>query len=163
MKDELIYSSQSKLCSYNVEKGHEHELHELSFSPTSVTAAFGYVAAGGTRSQLFVKNTLTGEVHFSGRVGGTINNSLSIAHHSLGSATELRLMVSNNNGHISVFTLPQMVLSVDMELETPINHVAVSSDGEKMASVGDCKKLYIHDLRHDYRRIHTFSGAIVLG
>ena len=113
-------------------------MKELTFSPTSMTAGCGYLAAGGQRSQLMVRqldsswyrrNPTCNIYAFrfaSTTVGGSINNSLCISNHpattnSLG-AGETRLLVCNNDETIKVYSLPSLHRITTLGLPTAVNN-----------------------------------------
>jgi hypothetical protein len=92
-------------------------LKELAFSPTSISSGCGYLATGGQRSQLVVKS-LTSSWQASTAVGGSINNALCISNHM----NETRILVSNNDESIKVFSLPSLTRVTDIPLPTAANY-----------------------------------------
>lgn len=76
----------------------------------------GYLAAGGQRSELVVRE-LHGNWAFTTTTGGSINNGLCIAETN----GEKRLMVCNNDETIKIFSLPSMHLIDNLCLPTAVN------------------------------------------
>eukprot|EP01134_Creolimax_fragrantissima_P003227 CFRG3227T1 len=126
---------------------------DLSFRPNSLCAQFGYVAAGGQRSQLVVKNMSTGRAQTCS-VGGSINNSMTMYRSDM----ETRLLVSNNDESIKVYSLPGMDHVLDISIPFAVNNVSVSPNNKKMLVVGDSKYGHIYDIRSSsYVRSTTFN------
>jgi len=130
-------------------------LPSLSFQPTSLTTGCGYVAAGGTRSQLVVKN-LDNDWEKELIVGGSINNSINISQH----CGETRLLISNNDETIKVYSLPSLLHITDIQLTTAVNYTSVSPDGTKLVAVGDSSEVFLYDIRNSgYHQIATHKGS----
>ncbi|KAI3636520.1 hypothetical protein MIR68_005465 [Amoeboaphelidium protococcarum] len=77
--NQFVHVNTNNVLLYDtVTKQSNQLIRNLQFSPTSVTTGFGYVAAGGQRSQLVVKQ-LQGSWDAFSAVGGSINNALCIS------------------------------------------------------------------------------------
>eukprot|EP00126_Sphaerothecum_destruens_P014422 Sdes_comp25028_c0_seq1m22644 len=135
-KEEFIYVHQNNVNKYNTRTKEVREiLKDLTFSPTSMTVGCGYVAAGGQRSQLMVRNMELGS-SFITSVGGSINNSMCISKH----LDDTRLLISNNDETIKIYSLPSLTHISNISMPTAVNYSAVSPDGTKMVAVGDSKQ-----------------------
>ncbi|KAF8949941.1 hypothetical protein BGZ46_004835 [Entomortierella lignicola] len=131
-------------------------MKELNFHPTSLTAACGYLAAGGQRSQLMVRQMNSDWVAHTS-VGGTINNALCISEHLGGT----RLLISNNDETIKVYSLPRLERITSIQLPTAVNYASVSPDGRKMVAVGDTNQVFLYDISvaGGYQKIGTYTAA----
>lgn len=76
----------------------------------------GYLAVGGQRSELVVRE-LHGNWAVTTTTGGSINNGVTVAETN----GEKRLMVSNNDETIKVFSIPSMHLIDNLCLPTAVN------------------------------------------
>lgn len=114
-------------------------MQELNFSPTSMTTGEGFIAAGGTSSQLDVRS-LDGSFSYRGHISGTVNNAMHIAKDQTGKA---QLFVANNDRTIKVFSLPTMDRTCVIPTETAINYAALSPDATRLIAVGDTTPLYL--------------------
>ncbi|KAF9172140.1 hypothetical protein BGX21_007866 [Mortierella sp. AD011] len=155
--EEFIYVNTSTVNSYNTQtKVTTPLMSEIGFHPTSLTAACGYLAAGGQESQLIVKQlNSTWFAHTS--VGGTINNALCISEHLGGT----RLLISNNDQTIKVYSLPGLQKLTSIQLPTAVNYTSVSPDGRKMVAVGDTNQVFLYDISvaGGYRKIGTYTAT----
>ncbi|KAF9202853.1 hypothetical protein BGZ49_007008 [Haplosporangium sp. Z 27] len=155
--EEFIYVNASSVNSYNTRtKVTTSLMKELNFHPTSLTAACGYLAAGGQRSQLMVRQMNSDWVAHTS-VGGTINNALCISEHLGGT----RLLISNNDETIKVYSLPRLERITSIQLPTAVNYASVSPDGRKMVAVGDTNQVFLYDISvaGGYQKIGTYTAA----
>ncbi|EPZ34813.1 WD40 repeat-like protein [Rozella allomycis CSF55] len=160
-KKEIYYVNQNNVNCYNTEtKQIIPFLKDLAFSPTSITSNHGYLAVGGQRSQLVVKQ-LSSSWQASTSVGGSINNALCISQH----LNDTRVLISNNDETIKVYSLPSLARITDITLPTAVNYASVSPDGKKMIAVGDSNHVYMYDITETsgYRRVGTFTGSTEAG
>ncbi|KAI1316868.1 hypothetical protein EDD11_009358 [Mortierella claussenii] len=155
--EEFIYVNQHSVNSYNTRTKITTQLmKDLSFPPTSLTAACGYLAAGGQRNQLMVRQMNSNWfAHTS--VGGSINNALCISEHLGGT----RLLISNNDETIKVYSLPGLQRLTSIQLPTAVNYASVSPDGRKMVAVGDSNQVFLYDISvaAGYRKIGTYTAT----
>eukprot|EP00834_Sanchytrium_tribonematis_P001868 NODE_49_length_31687_cov_0.791123.p10 type:complete len:334 gc:universal NODE_49_length_31687_cov_0.791123:21754-20753(-) len=136
-------------------------MKELTFSPTSMHVGHGYVAAGGQRSQLMVRQLATNwYAHTS--VGGSINNSIAITNHPLHGH---RLLICNNDESIKAYTLPGLQRISSLQLPTAVNYVSVSPDGTKMIATGDVNSVFLYHITNngDYILENTLSTSADAG
>jgi len=77
----------------------------------------GFLAVGGQRSQLMVKQ-LNGQWYAQTVVGGSINNALCISNHPYGT----RLYICNNDETIKIYTLPGLQRVEFISLPTAVNY-----------------------------------------
>ncbi|KAJ1552658.1 hypothetical protein HK096_010935 [Nowakowskiella sp. JEL0078] len=72
-----------------------------------------------------------------------------------------RLLISNNDETIKVYSLPGLQRITSIQLPTAVNHAAVSPDGKMMVAVGDTNSVYLYDISPDgnYTRISTLTGT----
>lgn len=82
----------------------------------SLFVSSGYLAVGGQRSELVVRE-LHGNWAVTTTTGGSINNGVTVAETN----GEKRLMVSNNDETIKVFSIPSMHLIDNLCLPTAVN------------------------------------------
>lgn len=120
-------------------------LKYLTYSPTSMCLNHGYLAVGGQRAQLTVRHLSTNWSVYTS-VGGSINNAISIYKSTNG---DKRLLVSNNDETIKVYSLPDFQKLKTLEFPTAVNHTAISPDGKSMVAVGDTNQIFLYDLKND--------------
>ena len=92
-------------------------MKDLAFSPTSIASGCGYLAAGGQRSQLVVRH-LNSAWQGSTAVGGSINNAICISQH----LNDTRILISNNDETIKIYSLPSLTRVTDITLPTAVNY-----------------------------------------
>ena len=74
--DSVVFVNSNQVCLLNTSTGSSSPvLNDLSFSPTSIALGQGFLAAGGQRSQLMVRQ-LDSNWSAQTNVGGSINNGL---------------------------------------------------------------------------------------
>ncbi|KAJ3218350.1 hypothetical protein HK099_005092 [Clydaea vesicula] len=118
-KNEVIFVNQNNVLKYDTtSKITSPVLKDLTFSPTSMTTGCGYVAAGGQRSQLMVRQ---------------LASNWCISEHLNGA----RLLICNNDETIKVYSLPGLQRMASISLPTAVNYCAVSPDGRKMLGAKD--------------------------
>ncbi|KAF9580544.1 hypothetical protein BGW38_002755, partial [Lunasporangiospora selenospora] len=116
--DEFIYISQNQVNSYNTRHRSTNQLiADLPFKPNSITSANGYLAVGGQKGQVMVRQ-LYGNWSTQLTVNANINNALCISKHLDGT----RLLVCNNDQTIKIFSLPGMTRLPDITFPTAVNH-----------------------------------------
>ncbi|KAF9388709.1 cleavage and polyadenylation specificity factor subunit 2 [Podila verticillata] len=153
--DEFIYVHQNSVNGFNTRsKVVTPLMKDLNFHPTSLTASCGYLAAGGQRSQLMVRQMNSNWFALTS-VGGSINNALCISEHLGGT----RLLISNNDNTIKVYSLPGLQRLTSIHLPTAVNYTSVSPDGRKMVAVGDSTEVYVYDISvaGGYKNIATYN------
>ncbi|KAG0257053.1 hypothetical protein BG011_004193 [Mortierella polycephala] len=155
--EEFIYVNQNSVNGYNTRTRITTQiLKDLTFRPTSLTASCGYLAAGGQRSQLMVKQ-LNSTWHAHTSVGGSINNALCISEHLGGT----RLLISNNDETIKIYSLPGLQRLTSIQLPTAVNYASVSPDGRKMVAVGDSNQVFLFEISvaAGYQKIGTYTAT----
>ncbi|KAI9105476.1 WD40-repeat-containing domain protein [Phlyctochytrium arcticum] len=154
---EFLYVNQNNVYQYNTEnKVVTSVLKDLTFSPTSITTGHGFLAAGGQRSQLMIRQLSSNWcAHTS--VGGSINNAMCISQHLGG----IRLLICNNDETIKVYSIPGMQRITSISLPTAVNYAAVSPDGKKMVAVGDTSDVFLYDISasDNYTKIATLTAS----
>lgn len=139
-------------------------MKDLTFSPTSMATGYGYLAAGGQRNQLMVRQ-LNSSWFAQTSVGGSINNAICIASHprttDTQNAGETRLLVCNNDESIKIFSLPSLQRVTTLGLPTAVNYASVSPDGQKLCAVGDSNQVFLYDCKPNgfYERIATLTST----
>ncbi|KAI9034309.1 hypothetical protein DFJ74DRAFT_715569 [Hyaloraphidium curvatum] len=130
--------------------------HDLAFHPCSATAAHGYVAAGGERSELTVRRD-DDSWFASTSLGGSINNALAVVEHHAGT----RLYVSNNDMTVKVLALPTLDAVATLPLPTAVNYTAVSPDGRTLVAVGDTPEVFVFDVSAsgEYTHVETLTAS----
>ncbi|KAG0198147.1 hypothetical protein BGX28_008393 [Mortierella sp. GBA30] len=155
--EEFIYVNQNSVNGYNTRtRATTQIMKDLAFHPTSLTASCGYLAAGGQRSQLMVKQ-INSNWYAHTSVGGSINNALCISEHLGGT----RLLISNNDETIKVYSLPGLQRLTSIQLPTAVNYASVSPDGRKMVAVGDSNQVFLYDISvaGGYQKIGTYTAT----
>lgn len=175
-KREIVAVYQNNVLQYNTaRKTSTALLKDISFSPTTMTSDYGYLAVGGQRSQVIIRQlnsnwyTLLKLYIYRERVnlfifrvaqtavGGAINNSLVLSKHS---EDDVRLMVCNNDQTIKIFSVPNMNLITTLNSSAAVNNVGVSPDGKIMAVVGDSNQIQLHSISssNEYKKLTTLTG-----
>lgn len=141
---------------FNTDTGESNSvLKYLTYAPTSMAINHGYLAVGGHRADLTVRHLNTSWLVRT-TVGGSINNSLTIFSHN----GEKRLLVSNNDQTIKVYSLPDFRKLDTIEFPTAVNHAAVSPDGTKLVAVGDSPQIFLYNIRgNDFEPMGILSGT----
>ncbi|RKP26200.1 WD40-repeat-containing domain protein [Syncephalis pseudoplumigaleata] len=155
-RDELFVVNQNTLlryCPHNDETS--PVMKHLPFTPVSMAVGCGYVAAGGQRSQLSIRE-LDNNWCVAWHIGGTINNAIHISRH----LDQNRIVVCNNDQTIKAFTLPDLNKVATVQLPVAVNHASISPDGRRMVAVGDSNEIFMFDVRSGgYFHTATLKGA----
>lgn len=162
---EFFVPWRQQIVQYNSKLGTSTTAMSLSFDPNSMTYAHGYLAAGGLRSELEVRNVRGGGATlFKGNVGGErgcVNNALHVGKHSNGS---VRLFVCNNDSTVKVFSLPQMQTLCTLRTGVPINYAALSPDGQSLVCAGDTPTVLVYSAHEaGYTLSSSFTEAQDVG
>ncbi|CAO3666756.1 unnamed protein product [Rhizopus stolonifer] len=114
-----------------------------------MAAGFGYLATGGQHGDLTLKD-IKGDFErcITSSPGCTINNGLCFSRCLNG---EKRLLVSNNDTSIRVYSVPDLMLIDTLNLKTSVNNTSVSPDGEKMVAVGDDNSVLLFNISYSGR------------
>ena len=88
-------------------------------------------------------------------VGGSINNAICISQH----LNDTRILISNNDETIKIFSLPTLTRVADITLPTAVNYASVSPDGRKMIATGDTNQVFLYEISAaaGYRKIGSFT------
>ncbi|KAJ8659628.1 hypothetical protein O0I10_004607 [Lichtheimia ornata] len=158
-KDELIVPVEQDIFRYDTRTGRRRFLVKaLGYQPTCMATGFGYWAAGGQRSDLTLKDLHSDyKIAITTSPNNTINNGLCFSR----VRDEIRLIVSNNDASIRIFTVPHLRLLQTLEFSVAVNHTSVSPDGRKMIVVGDDKKVHLFSITSSgrYERVATMSAS----
>ena len=154
---EIYCINRSQVILYNTQTKQSKVVEELHYPPTSMTVAHGYLATGGTKSELGVFSLTEGTI-CKEFLGGNVNNALHIGQDSSG---DLRLFVSNNDKTVKVYSLPSMAPITTLSFPVAINYASLSPDGKYLVAVGDSNQTYLHHAQGSsgYQRTRTFSEA----
>ncbi|KAI8610297.1 WD40-repeat-containing domain protein [Chytriomyces sp. MP71] len=158
-RNEFFFVNQNNVFGYNSEtKTTTPVLKDLTFSPTSMTTGEGYIAAGGQRSQLTVRQLAT-NWFAQATVGGSINNAMHIC--PTPSADGARLLICNNDESIKVYSLPNLQRVTSISLPTAVNYCSVSPDGRRLLAVGDSNQVFLYDVGSggSYTRVETLTAV----
>ncbi|KAL0141522.1 WD40-repeat-containing domain protein [Mucor lusitanicus] len=112
---------------YNYKTGQRsYLLKDIGYPPPAWPQGnYGYWAAGGQRGDLTLKDTNSDyQVSITTSPGCTINNGLCFSHLN----GETRLLVSNNDASIRVFSVPDLELIDTLEFRTAVNHNLLGDD-----------------------------------
>ncbi|KXN69371.1 WD40 repeat-like protein [Conidiobolus coronatus NRRL 28638] len=154
-ENEIYLVNQFSVNRYNtITKLSTPVLKYLTYAPTSMTINYGYLAVGGQRAQLTVRHLESNWSVYT-TVGGSINNSLTIFDHN----NNKRLLVSNNDETIKVFSLPDFRKVDTIEFPTPVNYASVSPDGTKMVAVGDSNQVFLYGIQNDTFQLMAINTA----
>ncbi|KAG1473213.1 hypothetical protein G6F56_001086 [Rhizopus delemar] len=114
-----------------------------------MAAGYGYWAAGGQHGDLMLTDLKIGRsTGINTAPGSTINNGICF---SRGLNNEIRILVSNNDGTLRVFSTPDLRLVETLDFRTAVNHTSVSPNGRKMISVGDDNRVCLFDISYTGR------------
>ncbi|KAI7847217.1 WD40-repeat-containing domain protein [Circinella umbellata] len=140
-KHELVVPVDQDIYRYNYQTHQQRYLLKgLGYHPTCMATGCGYWAAGGQRGDLTVKDLNSDyEVSITTSPNSTINNGLCFSNVN----NETRLIVSNNDATIRIFSIPNLQLLQTIPFNVAVNHTSVSPDGKKMIVVGDDKKVHL--------------------
>ncbi|KAJ3071813.1 hypothetical protein HDU98_004746 [Podochytrium sp. JEL0797] len=155
-RKEFYSVNQNTVSKYNTEtQTSTAVMKDLTFAPSSMATGEGYIAAGGQRSQLTVRQ-LNSNWFAQATVGGSINNAMCISAHG----GDAQLLICNNDETIKVYTLPGLQRLTTITLPTAVNHASVSPDGTKLCAVGDSNQVYLYDVTANggYQKIQTLTG-----
>ncbi|KAH9385162.1 uncharacterized protein NEMAJ01_0058 [Nematocida major] len=152
-----VYANSINLLNTKTERTHT-VARNLLFNPTSICYSDGIVGAGGQRSQLFIKNILTG-VDRKVSTGGSINNGLEIFSHF----GEKRILVCNNDETIKEYSIECMRKRATIFHQSPVNSCSVNNDGKILATVGDSNEVSLYSVgREKYpliKRVKAMNDA----
>eukprot|EP00736_Rhodelphis_marinus_P000943 Rmarinus@m.18191 len=150
------YTNEAWVKHYNTLTHKPSTIMLCDFEPTSMTVGCGYVAAGGQQSQLKVvsleNDSTVGSVCYDAKIGDSVNNALNVTRH----CGETRLLVSNNDETIKVFSLQTMDEVATIQCGVAINYSAVSPDGKHMVAVGDSDHTFLFDT-NGYKLMSTLK------
>lgn len=155
---EIVAIYQNNVYQYNLaRKSATVALKDIAFSPNAVTCGHGYLAVGGQRSQVIIRQLGSNWVAQTA-VGGAINNSLLLHKHQ---NDQVRLLVCNNDQSLKVFSVPNMNLLSTLSFSHAVNNVGVSPDGSLMAVVGDSSQVLVHSITSsgEYKRIGALTAV----
>ncbi|SAM09619.1 hypothetical protein [Absidia glauca] len=152
-KNEIIVPAGQDIYRYDYKTGQRrHLIHDMGYPPTCMTTGYGYWAAGGQRGDLTLRD-LNGEyqVSIATSPSCTINNGLCFAKFG----QDIRLMVSNNDGTIRVFSVPLLQLLETIDLQTAVNHfsrdanfsVSWNHASDKFAVASQDGTVHVWDIR----------------
>ncbi|KAI8876351.1 WD40 repeat-like protein [Backusella circina FSU 941] len=119
------------------------QVHEQKVTIHHCIISFGYWAAGGQRGDLTLKDMNSDyQVSITTSPGSTINNGLCFSRLN----GDIRLLVSNNDASIRIFSVPNLQLIETLEFRTAVNHTSCSPDGRKMITVGDDNRVQLYNV-----------------
>ncbi|ORX46966.1 WD40 repeat-like protein [Hesseltinella vesiculosa] len=155
--NELIVPSGQDIYRYNYKtRERQYLIQDMGFPPTCMTTGFGFWAAGGQRGDLSLRDLNSDyQVTITSSPSCTINNGLCFA--KIGQ--DIKLLVSNNDATIRIFSVPLLQLQETIDFKTAVNHSSVSPDGNMMVSVGDDSTIYLFKLNSNghYEMISTMA------
>ncbi|KAI5190389.1 hypothetical protein NEMIN01_1013 [Nematocida minor] len=135
-----VYGNSINMLNTKTERAHSVS-RNLLFNPTAICYNDGIVAAGGQRSQLFIKNIQTG-IDRKVSTGGSINNGLEIFSHF----GDKRILVCNNDETIKEYSIGSMRRCSVLTHQSPVNSCSVSYDGSMLATVGDSNEISLYSI-----------------
>lgn len=118
--------------------------NSLSFNPVSLSVNGMYIAAGGLKGEVMIKNLETYhqvEIKLEPRT----NNSIKIVFIK----GEYYLFVANNSGTVSIYSLPRCLKIKTILFGYPINSISVSEEKSLVVFVGDNEKATIYNFSSD--------------
>ncbi|KAI8072404.1 WD40-repeat-containing domain protein [Gongronella butleri] len=157
LKNELIVPSGQDIYRYNYKtRDRQYLIRDMGYPPTCMTTGYGFWAAGGQRGDLTLRDLNSDyQVTITSSPSCTINNGLCFA--KIGQ--DIRLLVSNNDATIRVFSVPLLQLLETIDFRTAVNHSSVSPDGTMMVSVGDDSTIHLFKLNSNghYEVVSTMA------
>ncbi|AFN83781.1 hypothetical protein EROM_091650 [Encephalitozoon romaleae SJ-2008] len=138
--ESLVFPRACNVVSYSPRENTTKTIYEgVDFFPTSICLKDDFLAVGGSRGHLKIKNLATNEV-LSQVVSSSINNNICMNNN--------RIFICNNDRTLKIFT---------MELQNSgcINHVAqvnscgISPDGKFLVVVGDSNDVFLYSIDND--------------
>ncbi|KAI8075867.1 WD40-repeat-containing domain protein [Gilbertella persicaria] len=143
-KHELIVPTGQDIFRYNYKTGQKsYLLKDIGYAPTCMASGYGYWAGGGQRGDLTLKDTNSDyQVSITTSPGCTINNGLCFSQLN----GEIRLLVSNNDASIRIYSVPDLEIIDTLDYRTAVNHTSVSPDGRKMIAVGDDNRVQLFNV-----------------
>jgi len=161
---EVFAVNRGRILQHDLANCRTHVAADLTFDPTCIAVASGYLAAGGQNSQLdFRASPTTGRSGasspsiYKGLCGGSVNNALRIAQDA---SQSLRLFVCNNDDTIKIFSLAMGSLVSMVSCPVAINHCALSPRGTHLVCVGDNSHTYVYQATHSaYRPQHVYTES----
>ncbi|CEG72923.1 hypothetical protein RMATCC62417_08401 [Rhizopus microsporus] len=157
-ENELIVPTGHDIYKYNYITGQRgYLLKGIGYNPTCMASGYGYWAAGGQHGDLTIKDIKSDyQMHITSAPGCTINNGLCFSRCLNG---EIRLLVSNNDTTIRVFSVPDLKLLETLEFRTAVNHTSVSPNGRKMVTVGDDNRVLLFNISYsgNYELMQTMA------
>ena len=156
--DEVFCVNHQQVLKYNAVAKEGVVMQALRFCPTSMAVGHGYLASGGSRSELEITDLKDGSTLFSQVLGGNVNNALHIGYDY---STDLKLFVCNNDDTIKVYRLPSMELVETIHCTVPINYCSLSPDGQYLACVGDSNDVHLYRCSRtsDYEKLAKLNEA----
>ncbi|CAO3614577.1 unnamed protein product [Cunninghamella blakesleeana] len=158
MKNELIIPSGQDIYRYNYKSAQRRYLvRDMGYPPTCMTTGYGYWAAGGQRGDLTLHDLNSDyQLSITTSPNCTINNGLCFAKYG----QDIRLLVSNNDSTIRIFSVPLLQLIDTINFRTAVNHCSVSPDGSMMVSVGDDNNIHLFKLNANGHYEMTSTMAV---
>jgi len=143
-KHQLLYPTGQDIYKFNYKTGIQDDfIKDLGYPPTCMAAGYGYWASGGQRGDLTLKDMNSDYlVSITTAPGNTINNGLCFSKQN----GQIKLLVSNNDGSIRIFTVPELQLVGALNFRTAVNCTSISPDGSKMVTVGDDNRVQLFNI-----------------
>ncbi|SAM01661.1 hypothetical protein [Absidia glauca] len=156
---ELFFPCGQTVYKYNYKTRQRQPLiRDLGYPPTCMTTGYGYWAAGGERGDLTLCDIHSHyQLSIPASPSRSINNGLCFTK----SGHDLRLLVSNNDATLRVFSVPLLQLLETIDFRTSVNHAAASPDGTMMVSVGDDSTVHLFKLNSNghYEKMSTMAAS----
>ncbi|KAI8342154.1 WD40-repeat-containing domain protein [Chlamydoabsidia padenii] len=122
-----------------------------------MTIGHGYWATGGERGDLTLCDINSHHKIILASPSRSINNGLCFSK----SRQDLRLLVSNNDATLRIFSVPLLQQLETIEFQSPVNQASVSPDESMMVSVGDDSTVHLFKLNSNghYEKMSTMAAS----
>lgn len=140
----LIFPQSNKIYSYDyVYKTKFQITDNLNFAPTSFCPYKNFLAVGGSKGQLYIKNLISGETKMS-HISENINNHINI-HNDI-------VYISNNDRVLKIISLDEL-FTKNIEFISQVNFSSVSPDNKYLVMVGDSNDVYVYSIENQSYRL----------
>ncbi|WUR02963.1 WD40 repeat domain-containing protein [Vairimorpha necatrix] len=139
----LIFPQSNKVYSYDPKTRTKLLLSEdLSFPPASLCVEEDFLAIGGGKGQLYVKNLINNETKYY-FLSDNINNHISIH--------DKKIYASNNDRKLRILSVENDSVQT-IDFISQINHTSVSPDGKYLIMVGDSNDVFLYVIENSNYR-----------
>ncbi|KAI8880636.1 WD40 repeat-like protein [Backusella circina FSU 941] len=152
----IFHPKHNSIFQYDTQTGTDTEyINEMGFTPATMDLRHGFIAAGGPRGIMLVKNIQTG-FSKSWNAAHGMNNCVCVSLSP--KESKPRVTVCNNDQTVSVFSIPGMEKIFSIKTPSAINHCSISPNNQKMVLVSDKGIAYVYEItENDYKQISEYK------